>query len=90
MPSSRVITLQSPLAMAPVSAARGGQFCAHLSLHTDLPPLSLSKVYSVMPLASTSMPSLVIAGSAACAARAGSARPRASARCLQFIVNLLF
>src|SRR3982074_3951457 len=39
--------------LASSAAASAGQFSAQGPLHIDLPPASLSKVYRVMPLAST-------------------------------------
>ncbi|CPM42196.1 Uncharacterised protein [Bordetella pertussis] len=62
--------LQSPWALASPAAIRGGQFLAHWSLQTLLPPASLSNVYSVMPLASTSIPPFSMAGAWARAAPA--------------------
>ncbi len=55
--------------MAPAEAISGGQLVAHLSLQTLLPELavSLSNVYSVMPLAPTSTPLLALPGAAATA-----------------------
>src|SRR5664279_5395877 len=44
VPSSRVIVVQSPDALASVPAASGGQFVAQGPLQALLPPASLSKV----------------------------------------------
>src|SRR4051812_23748574 len=45
--------VMSAVGFASSAAASAGQFSAQGPLHIDLPPASLSKVYRVMPLAST-------------------------------------
>src|SRR6476660_6939890 len=45
--------VMSAVGLASSAARSAGQFSAHGPLQADLPPESLSKVYSVMPLAST-------------------------------------
>src|SRR6266571_2974342 len=60
------MTLQSPDALSPALAIRGGQFAGHgpVQALAPLPATSLSKVYSVMPFSPTRLPPSVLAGAA--------------------------
>src|SRR6202011_1054536 len=70
----------SAVGLASSAAASAGQFSAQGPLHIDLPPASLSNVYSVMPLASTKvLPFGVSAVFSICADAADDAKMKVKA-----------
>src|SRR6202011_5100226 len=78
----------SAVGLASSAAASAGQFSAQGPLHIDLPPASLSNVYSVMPLASTKvLPFGVSAVFSICAEAADEARMKVKAA---IAANVLF
>ncbi|MNT45515.1 hypothetical protein D3C72_1821040 [compost metagenome] len=87
LPSSRVMTVRSPMGLASAVAMAGGHALAHWSTQTLLPAESLSKVYNVMPALLTRMPSWVLTAWAWAPAenRAAQANARAAAVCLRMV-----
>src|SRR5206468_2674240 len=80
LPSSRTTMVMSAVGLASSAAISAGQFSAQGPLHIDLPPASLSKVYSVIPLASTKvLPFGVSAVFSICADAADAATMKARA-----------
>src|SRR5207247_1633881 len=78
LPSSRVMTVQSPEALESAPAVSGGQLVAHGPLQALLPPASLSNVYTVIPALLVIMPPVVLAGASCASAVPAMAMPATS------------